>query len=128
MSQEPIEPPALIGLKNPGAGIVQCNATQAHQSQEEAEVLAHLEKKLAALVGWPQSRNHHIILRIRIREVAPPPREFTVKQQAKLGRRVFGTAAEPFTRTPWLAWTAPFAAQRALDNRHAWKHAACHCP
>jgi len=59
MSCDPIEPPALIGLKNPGAGIAQRNDSKASASHEQAEVLACLEKKLGTIVGWSQTRVHH---------------------------------------------------------------------
>jgi hypothetical protein len=51
MFYHPIEPPALIGLKDAGAAIVQRNVTKAHEGQKQEEVLANLEKKPGAPVG-----------------------------------------------------------------------------
>jgi hypothetical protein len=49
-----IEPPALVGLKDPGAGIAQRNDSKAGESQEQAEVLAKPEKGSGAIAEWPQ--------------------------------------------------------------------------
>lgn len=64
MFSDPIEPPALIGLKNPGAGVAQRNYCQASERQKQAEGLAKLEKKSDTIAGWqrmrvPRGRNLH---------------------------------------------------------------------
>ena len=46
-----IEAPALIGLKDSGAGVVNRHVTQAHQCGEQAKVLDELKKQPRSTFG-----------------------------------------------------------------------------
>ena len=51
VSNGAIESPALIGLKKAGVAIIQGDVTKTCEGQEQAEVMADLEKNIAAAVG-----------------------------------------------------------------------------